>query len=119
AAGLRADGEGRPAGHAWFDSLATWPRVRAEALTHGEPCELLGIAHHAHDARQCGDFVLAARGVAAGGDDARVGILAGDAANGLPRALIRRRRDRAGVDDHQVGLARCALDAAARAEILL
>ena len=52
--------------------------------------------------RQRRDLVGLARGVAAGDDDARGGIVARDPSNGLPRALIGGCGHRAGVDDHDV-----------------
>src|SRR6185503_1760265 len=46
------------------------------------------------------------RGIAAGHDDARGGIVACHAPDRLSRALIGRGGHRAGVDDHEIGLGR-------------
>ena len=60
----------------------------------------------------------AARRVAAGHDDLRGGIVARDAADRLPGALIGGRGHRAGVDDDHVRVGRRRVDPAARAQVL-
>ena len=62
-----------------------------------------GAKYHV-DARNAGYFIGFQLGVAAGDDDVRAGVLAGDAANGLPAFLVGQLGHRAGVDDAKVGL---------------
>ena len=66
---------------------------------------LMRIAYHPFDAGHCGQFVGRALRVAAGHQDTRGGILAMHAADGLAHVVIGRPSDRAGVEDHQIGLA--------------
>ena len=55
------------------------------------------------DARQRGDFLRRPRGVAAHHDDPRSGISGGQLADRLPAFGVAFVRDRAGVDDAQIG----------------
>ena len=60
---------------------------------------LVVVVDDARDVGQRAHFVRPARRVAAGDDDARGRIVAGDAADGLARALIGGRRHGTAVDD--------------------
>ena len=112
-AGLHAHGEGgparRPRARSARRTAVARRRRRSRRSTRSPPWtsdpgadenrSFSVVAHDADDAGKRGDFVFAARRVAAGRDDPRVGILAGDPADRLARALIGGRRHRAGVDD--------------------
>ena len=62
----------------------------------------MGIPHHPFDARQGGQLVGGALGVAAGDQDAGRGVLAMDAADGVAEVFVGRGRDGAGVEHYQV-----------------
>ena len=66
---------------------------------------LVAVVDDLRDARQRRDLGRRPTGIAAGGDNARRGVRAGDAPDGLPRALVGRRRHRATVHHDQIGFA--------------
>jgi len=106
AAGLDAQCEGRPACDAWLDSATAAPVTVAETLGGRklglDQPGLSVVRNDANDVRQRRDIRRLTRRVAAGDNDPSMRIGAGDPADGLPRALIGRRRDRAGIDDDKV-----------------
>ena len=77
------------------------------------------IGDDVDDARQRSDIRGRAGGVAAGHHDARGRVLARDPADRLARALVRRRGDRAAVDDDQVRVGRTHHLAAGRNQLTL
>ena len=65
---------------------------------------LVRIADDQSHAGQSGDFLRRALRVAAGDDDARLGLRAMDAADGLAKLVVGGRGDGAGVQDDEVGV---------------
>src|SRR4030095_8224439 len=79
------------------------PACRRERVIAIENERLLPIVRHDADAvRQLRALVRTPRRVAAGHDDARTGVVAGDPPDGLPCALVRARGHRARVDDDEI-----------------
>ncbi len=76
-------------------------------VDHAEAAQQIGqfalVGDDFGDAGQRGDFLRGPRGVAAHHDDSRAGISGRQLANGLPAFGIAFVRDRASVDDAQIG----------------
>ena len=93
---------------------------RSEDLryTRGE-IKLVVVADHREHVRQRGQVAGTSGRVAAGRDDANRRVVARDAADRLPRTLVRARGHRTGVDDDEIGALRRCAHAAGGAQILL
>ena len=114
-AGLHPQSERGAAGDAGRDRRTARPVAIAEphagrqlalALEQPNEIELLVVRHDAEDASAAARRPPRTRRVTAGDDDAGGGIVAGDATDRLPRALVGRGGDRAGIHDDQIGGAR-------------
>ena len=64
---------------------------------------LVRVAHHPLDARQAGQLLRRALGIAAGDQNARGGIFAMHAADGLAHVFVGGAGDGAGVEHHEIG----------------
>jgi hypothetical protein len=108
AAGLHPQREGRAAGDAGRNVEAAGtvavPKPRGRRQEIGYERVFLRIRNDVRNIRKGCDLVRPPGGIAAGDDDTRAGVVAGDAPDGLARALVGRRRDRARVDDDDVGI---------------
>ena len=127
AAGLDAQRERRAAGDARLDRGPARPAALAESCAgrqlarireQADDLQLLVVGDDTNHAGQRFDVAGAPCGIAAGDNDSRGRVLAGDAPDRLPCALVCGGGHRAGVDDHDVRSARGGFRAAAGAELL-
>ena len=124
AAGLDAQGECGAPGQARRDLGAARavavakPLRRRQAYLLRQPIFAI-VRNYLNDTRKCGDFVRPPRRIAAGHDDSGARILARDLPDDLPRALIRRAGDRAGIHDDHIGIVWCRYRPARADQLLL
>ena len=78
--------------------------VRCEVIDNIDNFRFVGISHHPFDTRKAVNLLRRPLRVASSHQDFCGGILAVDAADGLTDIVIGRRRYRAGIEDHQIGL---------------
>ena len=122
AARLNSQRERGSAGDTRLDRCAAWSGPPAKTLGcrqfAGQQLFVV-IVNDAYDVRKSGHFVRPPRGITTCHDDARGGVVAGDTADRLSRALIGRSGDRARIDDDDVRLRRRRVRASRGSQLFL